>query len=62
MIIVAVAFFLKLQTVTNAFVASLAVADLATSFFHLIGNGISTFSKEVWPLPQANWICEWSLL
>ena len=57
MIILAVTFSQKLQTATNAFVTSLAIADLLTSFF-LIWYTIGALGKGEWPIPQVYWICE----
>ena len=61
MIIVAVALCRKLQTSTNAFVTSLAVTDLITSFFTVWG-GVSVLGKDEWPLPQAPWLCRLSVI
>ena len=60
MVILAVSFSLKLQTATNAFVTSLAVADLVTCFFYLVGDGIATLGNESWPIPQVYWLCKLS--
>ena len=57
MIILAVSFSRKLQTVTNAFVINLAVADFLTSFV-LIWFAVGALGKDGWPIPQAYWICE----
>ncbi|XP_072039510.1 beta-2 adrenergic receptor-like [Amphiura filiformis] len=57
MIIAAVAFSKKLQTPTNAFVTSLSVADLLTSFT-LIWYIVSVLGKNEWPIPGAYWICQ----
>ena len=56
MIIVAVAFSRKLQTSTNAFVVSLSVADLLTSFF-LIWYMVGLLGQNDWPLPNSEWLC-----
>ena len=56
MIIAAVAFSRKLQTSTNAFVTSLSVADLLTSFF-LIWYMVGLLGRYEWPLPRAEWLC-----
>ena len=56
MIIAAVAFSRKLQTSTNAFVTSLSVADLLTSFF-LIWFMVGLLGRYDWPLPEAEWLC-----
>ena len=56
MILLAVSFSLKLQTSTNAFVTSLSIADLITSFF-LIFYMISVLGRNGWPIPQAQWLC-----
>ena len=56
MIIVAVALSCKLQTSTNAFVTSLSVADLLTSFF-LIWFMVGLLGRYDWPLPKAEWLC-----
>ena len=56
MIIAAVAFSRKLQTSTNAFVTSLSVADLLTSFF-LIWYMVGLLGRYDWPLPRAEWLC-----
>ena len=56
MIIAAVAFSRKLQTSTNAFVVSLSVADLLTSFF-LIWFMVGLLGQYDWPLPRAEWLC-----
>ena len=56
MIIAAVAFSRKLQTSTNAFVTSLSVADLLTSFF-LIWYIVGLLGQNDWPLPRAEWLC-----
>ena len=60
MVILAVSFSLKLQTATNAFVTSLAVADLVTCFFYMVGDGIATLGNESWPIPQVYWLCKLS--
>ena len=52
MIIFAVAFSRTLQTATNAFVLSLSVADLMTSF-SLIWIIVSLVDENGWPLPNA---------
>ena len=57
MLITAVMFSRKLHTSTNAFVTSLAVADLMTAFF-LIWFAVGILGPDGWPLPQAYWICE----
>ena len=57
MIILAVAFSRKLQTSTNALVASLGCTDLVSSItlvFYMIGS----IGKNGWPLPNAYWICQ----
>ena len=56
MILLAVAFSRKLQTSTNAFVTSLSIADLLTSFF-LLFYTIGVFGRNGWPIPQAQWLC-----
>ena len=56
MIILAVAFSRKLQTSTNAFIASLAATDLLTSIF-VIFHGIGTLGKNGWLIPEAEWLC-----
>ena len=56
MIIAAVAFSHKLHTSTNAFVVSLSVADLLTSFF-LIWYMVGLLGQCDWPLPRAEWLC-----
>ena len=56
MIIMAVAFSRKLQTSTNAFVVSLSVADLLTSFF-LIWYMVGLLGQNDWPLPKVEWLC-----
>ena len=56
MIILAVAFSRKLQTATNAFVTSLAVTDLLSSFF-FIWFAVGVFGKNEWPIPGTSWIC-----
>ncbi|XP_072032113.1 alpha-1A adrenergic receptor-like [Amphiura filiformis] len=57
MIIAAVAFSKKLQTSTNAFVTSLGVADLLTSWT-LVWYTVGTLGKSEWPIPGAYWICQ----
>ncbi|XP_072037252.1 melatonin receptor type 1B-A-like [Amphiura filiformis] len=57
LIILAVAFSQKLQTSTNAFVTSLAVADLLTSIF-LIWFSVSILGHNEWPIPNAIWLCD----
>ena len=57
MLITAVLFSRKLHTSTNAFVTSLAVADLMTAFF-LIWFAVGVLGPDGWPLPQAYWMCE----
>ena len=57
MLITAVMFSRKLHTSTNAFVTSLAVADLMTAFF-LIWFAVGVLGPDGWPIPQAYWICE----
>ena len=57
MIVAAVALSKKLQTATNAFVTSLAVTDLVTSFF-LIWFAVGTLGKTSWPIPGAYWLCQ----
>ena len=57
MLITAMLFSRKLHTMTNAFVTSLAVADLMTAFF-LIWFAVGVFGPDGWPLPQAYWICD----
>ncbi|XP_072043450.1 beta-2 adrenergic receptor-like [Amphiura filiformis] len=59
MIIAAVAFSKKLQTSTNAFVTSLSITDLLTSFT-LIWYTISLLGKNEWPIPGAYWICKFT--
>ncbi len=59
MIIAAVAFSRKLQTATNAFVTSLGVADLLTSFA-LIWFTVGALGDGVWPIPQAYWLCQFA--
>ena len=59
MIITAVVFSKKLQTSTNAFVTSLSVADLLTSFT-LIWFTVSTLGKGEWPIPKAYWLCSFT--
>ena len=59
MVILAVVFSRKLQTVTNSFVVSLSVADLLTSL-SLIGTVFALAGKEGWPLPKAEWFCSLS--
>ena len=56
MIILAVIFSRRLQTSTNAFVTSLSIADLITSFF-LLFYMIGVFGRNSWPIPQASWLC-----
>ena len=56
MIILAMAFSRKLQTSTNAFVVSLSVADLLTSFF-LIWYMVGLLGQDHWPLPKVEWLC-----
>ncbi|XP_072037212.1 G-protein coupled receptor moody-like [Amphiura filiformis] len=56
MIIIAVSFSCKLQTSTNAFVTSLAIADLITSIF-LFFYAIAGLGRNGWPIPQAEWLC-----
>ncbi|XP_072019039.1 beta-2 adrenergic receptor-like [Amphiura filiformis] len=57
MIIAAVAFSKKLQTSTNAFVTSLGVADLLTSFT-LVWYVVGLLGENEWPIPGAYWICQ----
>ncbi len=57
MIILAVAFSIKLHTATNAFVTSLSIADLLTCFT-LIWYTISTLGKGEWPISGTYWICQ----
>ena len=61
MVILAVVFSRKLQTITNAFVVSLSVADLLTSL-SLIGSVFALVGKDGWPLPNAEWFCSLSAL
>ena len=56
MIIAAVTFSCKLQTSTNAFVASLSVADLLTSLF-MVWYIVGLLGQNEWPLPNAEWLC-----
>ncbi|XP_072028337.1 G-protein coupled receptor moody-like [Amphiura filiformis] len=56
LVIIAVLLSRKLQTPPNAFVVSLATADLLTSLF-LIWNVVALLSPEDWPLPNAKWLC-----
>ncbi|XP_072030134.1 somatostatin receptor type 5-like [Amphiura filiformis] len=56
MIIFSVIFSRKLRTSTNAFVVSLAVADLLTSLF-LPWYVTAFLGKDGWPLPRAEWLC-----
>ena len=58
MLITAVFFSRKLHTTTNAFVTSLAIADLLTAFF-LIWFAVGVLGPNGWPLPQSyDWICD----
>ena len=56
MIIWSVILSRKLRTSTNAFVVSLAVADLLTSLF-LPWYVTAFLGKDGWPLPKAEWLC-----
>ncbi|XP_072035579.1 melatonin receptor type 1B-A-like [Amphiura filiformis] len=57
MVITAVALSRKLQTATNAFVTSLGVSDLLTSFF-LIWYAVGALGRNSWPIPGAYWLCQ----
>ena len=57
MIILAVCLSQKLHNATNAFVTSLSIVDLLTSFF-LIWFAVGALGKGEWPIPQVDWICE----
>ena len=59
MTILAVAFSQTLQTPTNAFVTSLSVADLLTSFC-LIWAIVGFLGETAWPLPRAYWLCQFT--
>ncbi len=56
LVIIAVFLSRKLQTPPNAFVVSLAIADLLTSLF-LIWNVVALLSPNGWLLPNAKWLC-----
>ena len=56
MIILAVSFSRKLHSSTNAFVTSLSLADLITSFF-LLFYMVGVFGRNSWPIPRAPWLC-----
>ncbi len=56
LVIVAFLFSRKLQTSTNVFVVSLAVADLLTCL-SMIWSEISLLGQNGWPLPKAEWLC-----
>ena len=56
LVIIAVLLSRKLQTPPNAFVASLAVADLLTCA-SLTWNIVSLISFNGWPLNNAKWLC-----
>ena len=57
MVILAVSFSRKLHSSTNAFVTSLSVADLITSFF-LLFYMVGVFGRNSWPIPRAPWLCD----